>query len=53
MTNSIEVINLSKKYKTTVSLLVKENSRANELLDGDEHINEIITLKKQMDGITQ
>ncbi len=42
---------ISKKYKTTVSLLVKENSRANELLDGDEHINEIITLKKQMDGI--
>tara|TARA_X000001036_G_C20511573_1_gene738315 strand:- start:62 stop:985 length:924 start_codon:yes stop_codon:yes gene_type:complete len=42
---------ISKKYKKSVSLLVKDNSRARELLADDNHINEIITLKKEMDGI--
>ena len=42
---------ISRKYKTSVSLLVKENSRARQLLDDDDHIDEIITLEKQMDGM--
>ena len=32
---------ISKKYKTAVSILVKENSRANQLLAEDKHIKEI------------
>ena len=43
---------ISKKYKKSVSLLVKDNSRAKELLADDNHINEIITLKKEMDGLS-
>ena len=42
---------ISRKYKTSVSLLVKENSRAHQLLDDDDHIDEIIALEKQMDGM--
>ena len=42
---------ISKKYKKPVSLLAKDNSRAKELLIDDSHINEIITLEKEMDGI--
>ena len=42
---------ISKKYKESVSLLVKDNSRAKELLAEDSHINEIINLEKNMDGI--
>ena len=38
---------ISKRYKKSVSLLVKENSRANELLADDGHIDEIITLEKK------
>ena len=43
---------ISKKYKSTISLLVKENSRAKELLSSDEHIKEIIFLdrKKNKNG---
>ena len=37
---------IAKKYKTKISLLVKDNSRANELLAYDEHINEIILLDR-------
>ena len=33
---------ISKKYQTPVSILVKENSRASELLAEDKHIDEII-----------
>ena len=43
---------ISKKYKKSVSLLVKDNSRAKDLLDDDNHINEIITLRKEMDGVS-
>ena len=43
---------ISKKYKKSVTLLVKDNSRAKELLADDNHINEIITLKKEMDGLS-
>ena len=42
---------ISKKYKKSVSVLVKDNSRAKDLLAEDNHINEIITLEKGMDGI--
>ena len=42
---------ISKKYKTSVSLLVKDSSRAKELLAEDNHINEIINLEKNMDGM--
>jgi len=37
---------ISKKYQTPVSILVKENSRANQLLAGDKYINEIIILDR-------
>ena len=42
---------ISKKYKKSVSVLVKDNSRAKELLADDNHINEIITLRKELDGM--
>ena len=42
---------ISKKYKISVSVLVKDSSRAKELLAEDNHINEIINLEKNMDGI--
>ena len=37
---------ISKKYQTSVSILVKENSRANQLLSEDKHIDEIIILDR-------
>ena len=37
---------ISKKYQTTVSILVKENSRAKQLLIDDKHIDEIIILNR-------
>ena len=37
---------ISKKYLTPVSILVKENSRANQLLAEDRHIDEIILLDR-------
>ena len=42
---------ISKKYKKSVSVLVKDSSKAKELLADDNHIDEIITLKNEMDGI--
>ena len=42
---------ISKSYKKSVSLLVKDNSRAKDLLADDSHIDEIISLKKEMDGL--
>ena len=42
---------ISKKYKKSVSVLVKDSSKAKELLADDNHIDEIITLKKEMDGL--
>ena len=35
---------ISKKYQTAVSILVKENARADQLLAEDKHIVEIILL---------
>jgi heptosyltransferase II len=37
---------ISKKYQTPVSILVKENSRANQLLADDKYVDEIITLDR-------
>jgi len=37
---------ISKKYQTSVSILVKENSRAKQLLIDDKHIDEIIILDR-------
>jgi heptosyltransferase-2 len=37
---------ISKKYQTPVSILVKENSRASQLLADDKHIDEIIILNR-------
>ena len=37
---------ISKKYQTPVSILVKENSRASQLLAEDKHIDEIILLDR-------
>ncbi len=42
---------ISKKYKKPVSILVKDNSRAKDLLAEDVHIDKIITLNKEMDGL--
>ena len=41
---------ISKKYQTPVSILVKENSRANQLLAEDRHIDEIILLDRSKDN---
>ncbi len=41
---------ISKKFKNPVSLLAKSNSKAKELFKNDHHIDEIITLEKNMDG---
>ena len=37
---------ISKKYRTPVSILVKENARADQLLAEDKHIGEIILLNR-------
>ena len=37
---------ISKKYQVPVSILVKKNSRANQLLLEDEHIDKIIILDR-------
>jgi len=42
---------LSKKFNSKISLLVKESSRANDLFADDDHIDEIIALKNDMDGV--
>ena len=43
---------ISKNFQTPVSLLAKDDSKAKELFADDNHIDEIITLKKEMDGIS-
>ena len=42
---------LSKKFNSKISLLVKESSRSSDLFADDNHIDEIITLKNDMDGV--
>ena len=41
---------ISKKYQNPISNLVKENSRANQLLLDDKHIDEIIILDRTKDN---
>ncbi len=43
---------ISKNFQTPVSLLAKDDSKAKELFADDNHIDEIIALKKEMDGIS-
>ena len=43
---------ISKKYKTAVSILVKENSRANQLLAEDRHIKEILILDRTKSNLS-
>ena len=42
---------LSKKFNTKLTLLVKESSKASDLFFEDEHIDEIMTLDKEKDGV--
>jgi len=42
---------ISKKFKTPVALLAKDNSKAKDLFFDDNHVDEVISLKKEMDGI--
>ena len=39
---------ISNNYKSSVTLLVKENSRAKELLADDRHIEEILFLDRNL-----
>ncbi len=43
---------ISKKFNTPVSLLSKDTSRASNFLADDEHIEEIITLSREKDGLS-
>ena len=43
---------ISKKFSTPVSLLSKESSRASDILGEDTHIDEIITLNEEKDGLS-
>tara|TARA_B100000963_G_C22605093_1_gene662107 strand:- start:259 stop:1155 length:897 start_codon:yes stop_codon:yes gene_type:complete len=43
---------ISKKFKSPVSLLTKKNARAEELFFEDHHINEVISLSEDLDGIS-
>ena len=40
------IFSISKEYSTPISLLVRENTRAKELLKSNPHVNEIITLDR-------
>ncbi len=42
---------ISKKYKVKISLLVKNNSRADQLLINDQHIKEILTLDRTKNSL--
>ena len=42
---------ISKKFNVPISLLAKDNSRAKQLFGEDKHIEKVITLDKEMDGI--
>ncbi len=45
------ILAISKKFNTPVSLLAKESSKASDLFAEDKHVNEIITLDKEKDGV--
>jgi heptosyltransferase-2 len=42
---------ISKKFNTPVGLLAKETSKASDLLAEDKHVDEVINLDKEKDGI--
>ena len=42
---------ISKKFGYPVSLLSKKSSKAGDILGEDSHIDEIITLDKEKDGL--
>ena len=42
---------ISKKFNTPVSLLAKESSKAVDLFAEDDHVDEVITLDKEKDGL--
>ena len=42
---------ISKKFNTPVSLLSKDSSRASDIFEDDQHVNEIIKLEKETDGL--
>ena len=42
---------ISKKFNTPVSLLSKESSKASDIFGADSHIDEIINLDKEKDGL--
>ena len=41
-----------KKFNSPVSLLAKESSKAKDILRGDKHIDKIITLDEEKDGLS-
>ncbi len=41
---------ISKKFNRRVSLLAKESSKAEDIFEKDEHVDEIIKLNKNLDG---
>tara|TARA_Y100000996_G_scaffold383408_1_gene339328 strand:+ start:20 stop:967 length:948 start_codon:yes stop_codon:yes gene_type:complete len=43
---------ISKKFNSPVSLLAKESSKAMDILRGDKHIDKIITLDEEKDGLS-
>tara|TARA_B100000401_G_scaffold318975_1_gene220548 strand:- start:69 stop:989 length:921 start_codon:yes stop_codon:yes gene_type:complete len=43
---------ISKKFSTPVSLLSKDSSKANDIFEEDKHVNEIIKLEKETDGLS-
>ena len=42
---------ISKKFNTPVSILAKESSKAVDLFAEDDHVDEVITLDKEKDGL--
>ena len=42
---------ISKKYNTKISLLAKDTSKSKQIMEEDRHIDEIITLDSEKDGL--
>ena len=43
---------ISKKFNTKISLLAKDTSKAKQIMGEDSHIDEIITLDSEKDGLS-
>ena len=43
---------ISKKFNSKISLLAKETSKAKQIMGEDSHIDEIITLDSEKDGLS-